>query len=123
MIRMMMTVDDAMRFCSSDVSKGQMYGSHWAYFWTRVETYRDNLTDEINVTKLIDDGSWDKRLAEIGVRKIPLRDFAKHLCPIGFTIIDSLGKHNATNLNTFISNTPYQKKKVAQPSLFDEVIA
>lgn len=38
-IRFMMTRDDAMRWCSSDLSKGVFYGVEWAYFFTSVRNF------------------------------------------------------------------------------------
>lgn len=38
-IRFGMSVDDAMAFCESDISRGVLHGTQWAYFWTRLSSF------------------------------------------------------------------------------------
>ncbi len=38
-IRFMMSREDAMRWCESDLSHGVLHGNHWAYFFTSVENF------------------------------------------------------------------------------------
>ena len=63
---MMMTKVDAMLWCSSDLSKGHIGGNAWAYFWTSIENYVGRYGGPI---VLVDDCSFDDKLASIGVRK------------------------------------------------------
>lgn len=89
-IRFMMTVDDAMRWCEQDVSKGVLHGTAWAYFWTRVSSFITCywLNDEpcIDLRDAKDDGSWDERIAAAGCKKIAVWEFSEVLNPLGVKV-------------------------------------
>lgn len=89
-IRFMMTVEDAMRWCELPVSRGVLHGTEWAYFWTRVSNFVSCywLNEEpcIDLADARDDGSWDLRISDAGLRKISVWEFSKHLNPLGVSV-------------------------------------
>ena len=89
-IHYVMTVEDAQKWCSSDVSQGQYMGSHWAYFWTSIKNYLTCVwmgdSDVLDLTIVQDNGSWDDKLAAVGVRKIPLKDCPALFAPFGIKV-------------------------------------
>lgn len=92
-IRFMMTVPDAQKWCESDVSRGTLHGTRWAYFWTRVSTFieykaeYDGYRPRITLAQLVDSGEWDERIAKVGVVKIGLPDFPDVLGQIGIDVV------------------------------------
>lgn len=91
-IRFMMTVDDAMKWCENNVSRGVLHGTQWAYFWTRVSNFVTCywLNDEpcIDLSSARDDGSWDARIEAAGCKKISVWEFSKVLNPLGVQIVN-----------------------------------
>lgn len=89
-IHYVMTTEDAQKWCSSPVSRGQYMGSEWAYFWTSVKNYLSCVwmgeSDELDLTKLSDNGSWDDKLASVGVRKIPISELPELFRPFGVKV-------------------------------------
>lgn len=86
-IRFAMTVDDAMAWCDSPISQGQLYGTPWAYFWTRLSVWCREMGSTIDIRRLTDDGSWDERIKSLGLVKIPLSDFHRLFTPLGVTVL------------------------------------
>lgn len=100
-IRFMMSRDDAMAWCESDISRGVLYGTPWAYFWTSVRCFiehhnlypeesRHSLTagrPRIDIRKLADNGQWDERIASLGLRKIGFGEFRDVLEPLGVEVL------------------------------------
>lgn len=91
-IRFAMSVDDAMTWCESDISRGVLHGTMWAYFWTSARHFLGHWSGygraEIDITGYVDDGSWDARIASLGLTKIPLTDFRRVLAKYGVRVID-----------------------------------
>lgn len=91
-IRFMASVEDAKKWCSSDVSKGAHYDAEWHYQWTSVLNFiqRDEgyvgVKPVIDISGLVDNGSWDSRIEATGCRKVDLRDFRKVLEPLGVEV-------------------------------------
>ncbi|VDG76196.1 Uncharacterised protein [Actinobaculum suis] len=102
-VRFMATVEDARKWCSSDLSRGVIHGTPWAYFWTSVpaflechwgEAYGDLqhsttgvLRDGaiLDMRQAADSGEWDERIASTGCRKIPFSEMGKLLARFGIT--------------------------------------
>lgn len=89
-IRFGMSVDDAMVFCESDISRGVLHGTRWAYFWTRLSSfiscYWMSELPVIDLHGASDDGSWDARIAALGLVKIDIYDFDEWLRPHGVEV-------------------------------------
>lgn len=89
-IKFAMSVADAMIWCGSPISRGVLRGTEWAYFWTSAYNFISCHwgIDEpcLDLDRLVDDGSWDERIASLGVKKIDLADFPAVFEPLGVTI-------------------------------------
>ena len=89
----MMTVEDAMAWCESSISRGNMHGTNWAYFWTSVLNFIDcywmGREPVMDISGVTDNGQWDERIASLGLRKISVNEFAQVLEPLGVTVVDS----------------------------------
>ena len=96
-VRFMATVPDAMRWCSSDLSRGVLHGTEWAYCWTSVWNFvqhregwvpeyggRPSLT--IKLDPAADSGDWDERIASTGCQMIRLREIPGVLAPLGVEV-------------------------------------
>ena len=92
-IRFMMSRDHAMAWCSSPVSSGILHGTQWAYHWTSVANFIachwGTGTPQIIIDGLKDDGSWDERIAGLGLTKISFPDFRAALEPLGVAVVNS----------------------------------
>ena len=76
-VRFMCSLDDAMRWCEAPESRGQLHGTRWAYFWTRVDRFLRHYSDFTGAqrpTEVVfrytgdeDNGEWDERLVAAGV--------------------------------------------------------
>lgn len=91
-IRFALTREDALRWCSLDVSRGVLHGTQWAYFWTSLRRFssRDDCSQapEITIVLSADDGRWDTRIALAGCTKIPLTEFRQKFEPLGLTVVE-----------------------------------
>ena len=95
-IKSMATREDAIRWCSSPVSRGMIHGSHWAYFWTSVLNFVRHHTGDaeiygehayqLNLNGLVDNGEWDERIAAAGCKMIKHHEIAAVLEPLGVTV-------------------------------------
>lgn len=103
-IKMIMTVDDARKWCSSPLSRGQLHGTQWAYFWTTIANYvgyhwgviyhdvahalsvRAREDRVIDLTEMEDNGLWNEKIASTGARKLSLADLAPVFDGLGITI-------------------------------------
>ncbi len=89
-IHYVMTLDDAQKWCSSDVSRGQYMGNKWAYFWTSIANYLTCVwmgeSDELDLSTLTDGGSWDNKLDAVGVKKIPVETLPELFAPYGVKV-------------------------------------
>lgn len=91
-IRFAMTVRDAMAWCSSSESRGQLHGTAWAYMWTTVTNFLHrgepygSVSATLSIDGLEDSGAWDERIARY-VRKISLADLPATLEPHGVTVV------------------------------------
>jgi hypothetical protein len=86
-----MSVEDARAWCSSDVSRGNMHGTQWAYFWTTAlnfcECYWTNDEPVFDFSKDVDSGDWDQRIADLGLHKIGFKELGELLGPMGVTVL------------------------------------
>ena len=82
-IRFAASRDDAQRWCESDVSRGVMLGTEWAYFWTSCATFLRAYPPPLVLTGLFDNREWDDRIAAAGVKKINLDELPGLLRPLG----------------------------------------
>ena len=91
-IRFMMSLDDAQTWCESPISQGTLHGTRWAYFWTTVRSFISchwgPKDQRVNITGLTDNGTWDARIASLGLQKIGLTQFCDVLPPLGVTVIN-----------------------------------
>lgn len=84
-----MSVEDAMVWCQSDVSRGVLHGTRWAYFWTRSTRFIEEYGGKervLDITGYIDDGSWDERIEVLGLTKIGFERFREVFEPLGVTV-------------------------------------
>lgn len=90
-IRFAMTRSDAMAWCGSDISRGVLHGTAWAYFWTSARNFIDCHwglhKPKLDIRKLIDNGQWDARIASLGLRKIGFSQFREVFEPMGVEVI------------------------------------
>ena len=97
-IRFMATRDDAMRWCSSDLSHGVLHGTQWAYAWTSVANFLINREGwqpahgglpslTLRLDEMADNGQWDERIASTGCRMIKLAAIPDLLRPLGVTVV------------------------------------
>jgi hypothetical protein len=94
-IKFMMTIEDAMDWCSSKVSCGNIHGTNWAYFWTSVTTFILDFQDgnsSIDLSGENDDGMWDERIEALGLKKISLWDIPSALAPFGISVTGAPSK-------------------------------
>lgn len=88
------TIDDAMKWCESDVSRGTMHGKRWAYFWTSAATFIEHKAEysgyrpRLVISNLTDNGQWDERIAAAGVRKVSLSEFKALFSPMGIEVVE-----------------------------------
>ena len=88
------TVDDAMKWCESDVSRGVTHGTQWAYFWTSAATFIQHKAEYIGyrprivISKLRDNGRWDERIAAAGIQKVSLSEFKALFSPMGIEVVE-----------------------------------
>lgn len=90
-IHFMMTVEDAMTWCESNISHGVTMGIPWAYFWTSVKNFLScywmGESTTIDLTRATDNGKWDEKIAEMGLTKISIYKIPDILGPLGVTVI------------------------------------
>lgn len=79
--RYIMTVEDAMKFCSDPRSGGAVHGTRWAFFWSSLYNYancywmrseEDDGPQYIDLTSLYDDGRFDWLIKELGIAPVSL---------------------------------------------------
>lgn len=78
-IHFMMTKADAIKWCLSPVSKGCLYDTYWAYFWTTVENFAfchwggnhstNPQSGVVDLRKMHDNGRWDEQIKKLGLTK------------------------------------------------------
>jgi len=91
-IHFMMPIEDAMKWCSSNLSKGSMMGVKWAYFFTSVKNFVGcywNLAENsiIDLRKHQDNGKWDDKIMSLGLKKFNYDEMANILKPFGITVL------------------------------------
>lgn len=98
-IRFMMSIEDAQAWCESPVSSGQLHGTRWAYHYTSVRNYIachwGPKQQRVDITGLVDNGQWDARIAELGLRKIGLHEFGDVLGPLGVEVVERVQRRRA----------------------------
>ena len=88
-IRFGMSVEEAQKWCGSDVSRGTLHGTQWAYFWTTAANFLSAYPPPLDLEKHIDNGTWDDRIAAMGLTKVSLWEFEAWLAPHGVEVINS----------------------------------
>ncbi len=90
-IHFMMTVQDAMKWCESDISCGIYLGNRWAYFFTSVQNFITchwGCTNHIlDFSKSKDNGMWDKQISDLGLKKYGFKEIRDILTPLGVEVI------------------------------------
>lgn len=85
-----MSIDDAMKLCSDERSKGVLHGTKWAFFWTSLKNYCGNYWDltlnGLDLTKFYDNGSRDALLEELGITKLDFFDVVRQLKRNGISV-------------------------------------
>lgn len=88
-VRFAASRDDAMKWCESPASTGTLHGTAWAYFWTAIPNFLkrwgfDEIeADTFDLSDVIDDGSWDERVASTGCTMLKRREIADLLNAAG----------------------------------------
>lgn len=82
-IHFMMTKADAIKWCSSHVSKGVLHGTYWAYFWTTVENFAfchwggnhstNPQSGVVDLRRMHDNERWDEEIKKLGLTKFDKR--------------------------------------------------
>ncbi len=90
-IRFMMTREDAMAWCESDVSKGILHGHPWAYFFTSVENFCNCHWGQLrgavlDLRKLEDNGQWDGKIEALHLRKYGKKEIKQILATYGIEV-------------------------------------
>ena len=60
------TIEDAMKFCSDDRTKGKLYGKEWMYVWTTAVYYL-SVNDINELVFREDNGSQNHIIKELGI--------------------------------------------------------
>lgn len=90
-IRFAMSIPDAQAWCSSDVSRGQLHGTRWAYFWTTAASFLTAFPPPLDLTGYVDSGEWDQRIAGLGLVKIGFAELPALLEPFGVRVVGLAG--------------------------------
>lgn len=95
-IRFAATIEDAQKWCSSPVSRGQLHGVRWAYFWTSAANYINCHWDikdaRLDLKGFTDSGEWDERIAATGCKKIALWELPSVLSKAGIEVLNAPAK-------------------------------
>ena len=90
-IKFAMTIEDAMAWCESPVSKGVLHGTRWAYFWTSARNFiacHWGMQEPVLSLKgVTDNGEWDDRIAALGLRKVHYSQFKALFGPMGVEVM------------------------------------
>lgn len=90
-VRFILSVEDAKKWCSLKVSSGVISGGRWAYFWTSIANYFNGFMKgeepKLDLSREVDNGTWDERIAKAGCKKIGLDKFAEFLTPFGIKVV------------------------------------
>ncbi|MFT3877157.1 MAG: hypothetical protein QM708_12150 [Propioniciclava sp.] len=97
-IRFGATVEDAMRWCSSPLSRGVLHGTEWIYCWTSAWNYVRHYRGDsgaydtghaylLDIRGLRDNGLWDDRIASTGCKLFRLEDLPGLLRPMGVEVL------------------------------------
>lgn len=96
-IHFMMTTEDAKTFCKSPISCGVYLGAPWAYFFTTVKNFAfchwggNHSTSPqfgcVDLRKSSDNGKWDNKIAELGLKKYGKAEIKKILAPFGIDVL------------------------------------
>lgn len=90
-IHFMMTLDDAMKWCESDLSHGVYLGNRWAYFFTSVKNFIGchwgTHKPTLDFRKFKDNGKWDSKIASFGLKKYSFKEIHDILTPLGVEVI------------------------------------
>ncbi len=73
------------------IIRGVLHGTRWAYCWTRISTYIachwGTHRPQLVLPADADNGTWDERIASLGLRKISLVELPALLRPLGIEVI------------------------------------
>lgn len=90
-IHFMMTKEDAMKWCDSDLSHGSIMGNEWAYFWTTVQNFIachwGTHKPTLDFRKARDNGIYDEKIAALGLKKYGFEEIRDILKPLGVEVV------------------------------------
>lgn len=91
-IHFMMSRDDAVTWCESDLSHGTYLGHPWAYFWTSIENFCNchwgQLKNaELDLRKVRDNGKYDEIIESLGLVKYGKHEMKKILALYGIRVL------------------------------------
>lgn len=91
-VRLLFTIEHAMKWCSSNLSRGQLHGTNWSFFWTAAPTFFAVRGPTLDLTGIHDNGEWDDRIASTGATKIPLTEWGDIFRSAGITVTGDGGE-------------------------------
>lgn len=98
-VRFAMSIEDAMAWCSHEMSRGVLRGTRWAYFWTSalnfIECHWGGGRPKFDFSKAVDNGQWDERIASLGLRKYSFHEFPDLFGPLGIEVLPPKVRRNA----------------------------
>lgn len=96
----MMPLEDAVKWCESDASRGSLYGNPWSYFFVNVDNYafhiwdgnaerdaKDPQTAVLDLRGMKDNGKYDKKISEMGLRKYNKKQIKEIMGEYGIKIL------------------------------------
>ncbi|MCD7827444.1 MAG: hypothetical protein LUG85_02775 [Clostridiales bacterium] len=91
-VRFMMSLEDAQKWCSSDMSCGTLYGTPWAYFFTSVENYCNCHWGQLrgctlDMRKVNDNGKYDDKIKSLGLKKYNKQEMKEILKAYGIDVL------------------------------------
>ncbi len=90
-IHFMMTIDDAMAWCESNLSHGVYLGNPWAYFFTSVQNFIGchwgTHKPTLDFRKSKDNGKYDDKITSLGLKKYGFKEIHDILTPLGVEVL------------------------------------
>lgn len=91
-IKFAMTVEDAMAWCESPLSRGAAHQTEWAYFWTSawnfIGCHWGMQEPRLSLKGVVDNGEWDERIASLGLKKVHYGQFKALFGPMGVEVTE-----------------------------------
>ena len=96
-VHFMMTMEDARKWCSSELSRGVYMGAEWAYFFTSVKNFAychwggNHSTNRrvgcIDLRHYVDNSKWDEKIKALGLKKYDMHDMKRILEPLVIEVL------------------------------------